>query len=226
MNKEQIVNDIYSSYGSDSGVLLGIKERDVVKAIVEFTLNRCNSQQESTVGQQVGDWQGLAFELAQAVKILIGDIKSKPNDTRYLKSTKVGANALLKYDEFRLNITSPATVVDEKNFDAMGHYGATPPPGICPKCNKPWSLATVAPHVSGVEEDDEDDIYDAVRKYRESHPATPSEQQVEEKSLTIQQGLDIWDAARRWDGNFGNGYIHNKADYFASIGYDIGELKK
>ncbi len=54
MNKEQIVNDIYSTYGSDSGVLFGIKERDVVKAIVEFTLNRCNSQQESTVGRQVG----------------------------------------------------------------------------------------------------------------------------------------------------------------------------
>ncbi len=57
MNKEQIVNDIYSSYGSDSGVLFGITERDVVKAIVEFTLNRCNPEQEATVGQQVGEWK-------------------------------------------------------------------------------------------------------------------------------------------------------------------------
>lgn len=49
-----------------------------------------------------------AFELAQALKIIIGDIKSKPNDTRYLSSLKVGANALLKYDEVRQSLTTPA----------------------------------------------------------------------------------------------------------------------
>ena len=40
MTKEQIVNDIYKAYGTDSGILFGIKERETVTAIVEFTLNR------------------------------------------------------------------------------------------------------------------------------------------------------------------------------------------
>jgi len=38
--QDEIVDSIYKAYGSDSGVLFGIKERDAVKAIVEFTLNR------------------------------------------------------------------------------------------------------------------------------------------------------------------------------------------
>ena len=40
MTKKQIVNDIYKAYGTDSGILFGIKERETVTAIVEFTLNR------------------------------------------------------------------------------------------------------------------------------------------------------------------------------------------
>jgi hypothetical protein len=40
MSKEKIVDSIYKAYGTDSGILLGIKERGVVEAIVEFTINR------------------------------------------------------------------------------------------------------------------------------------------------------------------------------------------
>ena len=46
MTKEEIVNDIYAAYGSDSGILFGIKEKSVVEAIVEFTLNRVEPDQE------------------------------------------------------------------------------------------------------------------------------------------------------------------------------------
>ncbi len=63
MDKDQIVNEIYEAYGSDNGVLFGIKERDVVKAIVEFTLNRCNqnrtqneSQPSLTIQQGLDIW--------------------------------------------------------------------------------------------------------------------------------------------------------------------------
>ena len=43
MDKDQIVTDIYESYGTDSGVLFGIKEKSSVEAIVEFTIRRCES---------------------------------------------------------------------------------------------------------------------------------------------------------------------------------------
>ena len=37
--KEEIVNKLYAAYGTDSGILFGIKERSIVEAIVDFTLN-------------------------------------------------------------------------------------------------------------------------------------------------------------------------------------------
>jgi len=40
MNTNEILESIYKAYGSDSGVLLGITDKQVVKAIVEFTINR------------------------------------------------------------------------------------------------------------------------------------------------------------------------------------------
>lgn len=46
MSKEQIVNDIYKAYGTDSGILFGIKEREIVAAIVEFTLRRIDPEIE------------------------------------------------------------------------------------------------------------------------------------------------------------------------------------
>jgi hypothetical protein len=44
-DKKAIVDSIYKAYGSDSGVLFGIKERSIVEAIVEFTINRINTNQ-------------------------------------------------------------------------------------------------------------------------------------------------------------------------------------
>ena len=41
-DKKTIVDSIYKAYGSDSGVLFGIKERKIVEAIVEFTINKLN----------------------------------------------------------------------------------------------------------------------------------------------------------------------------------------
>lgn len=38
MNKEQIVKKLYASYGTDSGVLFGISDKQVVEAIVGFTI--------------------------------------------------------------------------------------------------------------------------------------------------------------------------------------------
>ncbi len=35
---DKIMDKIYAAYGTDSGILFGIKERDIVKTIVEFTL--------------------------------------------------------------------------------------------------------------------------------------------------------------------------------------------
>jgi len=40
MNTDEILESIYKAYGSDSGVLFGIKEKEIVKAIIEFTINR------------------------------------------------------------------------------------------------------------------------------------------------------------------------------------------
>ena len=37
--KEEIVNKLYAAYGTDSGILFGIKKREIVEAIVDFTLN-------------------------------------------------------------------------------------------------------------------------------------------------------------------------------------------
>ncbi len=36
-NSERILNLIYKTYGSNSGVLFGIENRESVKAIIEFT---------------------------------------------------------------------------------------------------------------------------------------------------------------------------------------------
>lgn len=35
----EIVSKLYKAYGTDSGILFGIKERVVVEAIVKFTLS-------------------------------------------------------------------------------------------------------------------------------------------------------------------------------------------
>lgn len=40
MTKEQIVDSIYKAYGTNSGILFGIKERMIVEAIVEFTIKK------------------------------------------------------------------------------------------------------------------------------------------------------------------------------------------
>jgi hypothetical protein len=45
-DKKAIVDGIYKAYGSDSGVLFGIKERSIVEAIVEFTINKINSKRD------------------------------------------------------------------------------------------------------------------------------------------------------------------------------------
>lgn len=37
---EEILNEIYSAYGTDSGMLFGITDKSIVKAIIEFTLTR------------------------------------------------------------------------------------------------------------------------------------------------------------------------------------------
>lgn len=54
MKKEEIVNSIYAAYGTDSGILFGIKERSVVDAIVEFTLARLPAS--SLNGSETGAW--------------------------------------------------------------------------------------------------------------------------------------------------------------------------
>ena len=38
MTKEQIVNKIYARFGTDSRILFGIKDRQIVENIVELTL--------------------------------------------------------------------------------------------------------------------------------------------------------------------------------------------
>ena len=37
---EKILEQIYKAYASDSGILFGITDKNIVKAIIEFTLNR------------------------------------------------------------------------------------------------------------------------------------------------------------------------------------------
>lgn len=36
---DEILNKIYAAYGSGSGILFGIKEREIVEAIIKFTLS-------------------------------------------------------------------------------------------------------------------------------------------------------------------------------------------
>lgn len=48
---EEILNSIYSAYGTDSGELLGIKEKMVTKAIIEFTLNRHEKRIDSIISE-------------------------------------------------------------------------------------------------------------------------------------------------------------------------------
>jgi len=40
MNTNEILESIYKAYGSDSGILFGITDKQVTKAIIEFTINR------------------------------------------------------------------------------------------------------------------------------------------------------------------------------------------
>lgn len=87
------------------GIYTGYVNITIASAVCKQFMNEARTP-PATVIQPLG-LQDAAFELAQAVKILIGDIKSKPNDTRYLTSMKVGAKALLKYDELRLSPTPP-----------------------------------------------------------------------------------------------------------------------
>lgn len=47
MNTNKIVDSIYKAYGTDSGILFGIKERDITKAIVEFTVNRIEDERKA-----------------------------------------------------------------------------------------------------------------------------------------------------------------------------------
>lgn len=37
-NANDITNKLYAAYGTDSGILFGIKERQIVEAIVKFTM--------------------------------------------------------------------------------------------------------------------------------------------------------------------------------------------
>ena len=38
-SKEEIINNLYAAYGSDSGILFGIRERPIVEAIIDFFIN-------------------------------------------------------------------------------------------------------------------------------------------------------------------------------------------
>lgn len=44
-NVEEIVDKIYAAYGTDSGVLFGIRERAIVSAIVKFTLKQVHKEE-------------------------------------------------------------------------------------------------------------------------------------------------------------------------------------
>ena len=47
--KNEILGKLYAAYGTDSGILFGIKDRKVVDVIVEFVLNHV-SESEDTPG--------------------------------------------------------------------------------------------------------------------------------------------------------------------------------
>jgi 2,3-bisphosphoglycerate-independent phosphoglycerate mutase len=51
-NTEQVLEKLYAAYGTDSGILFGIKEKDIVKAIVEFTLNQSSKWDEQPIPEQ------------------------------------------------------------------------------------------------------------------------------------------------------------------------------
>lgn len=36
----EIAGELYAAYGTDSGILFGIEDKNVVKAIIEFTLEQ------------------------------------------------------------------------------------------------------------------------------------------------------------------------------------------
>ena len=46
MGTNEIVDSIYKAYGTDSGILFGIKEKSITKAIVEFTVNRIGDERQ------------------------------------------------------------------------------------------------------------------------------------------------------------------------------------
>ena len=46
-NVNEILESIYKAYGTDSGILFGIREKDIVKAIIEFTINRITPETPS-----------------------------------------------------------------------------------------------------------------------------------------------------------------------------------
>lgn len=57
MNKQttsdEILNKLYAAYGTDSGILFGIKEMDIVKAIVNFTLDYSHPPTETIKEEDV-----------------------------------------------------------------------------------------------------------------------------------------------------------------------------
>ncbi len=72
--KNEIVNKLYNSFGTDSGILFGIKERQIVETIVEFTLE--STQQDKPIskeegGYRVGRAQGRAVLNKDGVTIVV-----------------------------------------------------------------------------------------------------------------------------------------------------------
>ena len=55
---KQIVDKLYSAYGTDSGIIFGIKDRKIVEGIVEFTLIQIEKEKavfETNQGKMTGN---------------------------------------------------------------------------------------------------------------------------------------------------------------------------
>lgn len=115
MNKQttsdEILNKLYAAYGTDSGILFGIKEMDIVKAIVNFTLDYSHPQTETKVEDvQVGGFTG-------------GIWKYKIYDNEIFNEIEIGVDGLrtcvIPYLEAPAEANAKRIVQAVNNFDAM-----------------------------------------------------------------------------------------------------------
>ena len=79
---EYILDSIYKSYGSDSGILLGIKDKQVVKAIVEFAVNRCEEIEDTEI-------KGLRKEIDLLIDALKGMVNDYERERGLLENTNL-----------------------------------------------------------------------------------------------------------------------------------------